>query len=171
MNDIVITGAARTPIGSFNGALSNVSAVALGALVIGEALKRSEVVATDVSEVIFGQVLTAGAGQNPARQAAMQAGVPAQRTAVTINQVCGSGLRAIAMGMQAIQSGDSEVVIAGGQESMSLSTHCAHLRNGHKMGNAEFVDTMITDGLWDAFHGYHMGITAENVAQKWQITR
>lgn len=171
MNDIVITGAARTPIGSFNGALSNVSAVALGALVIGEALKRSEVVATDVSEVIFGQVLTAGAGQNPARQAAMQAGVPAQRTAVTINQVCGSGLRAIAMGMQAIQSGDSDVVIAGGQESMSLSTHCAHLRNGHKMGNAEFVDTMITDGLWDAFHGYHMGITAENVAQKWQITR
>ena len=171
MNDIVITGAARTPIGSFNGSLSNVSAVALGALVIGEALKRSEVVATDVSEVIFGQVLTAGAGQNPARQAAMQAGVPAQRTAVTINQVCGSGLRAIAMGMQAIQSGDSEVVIAGGQESMSLSTHCAHLRNGHKMGNAEFVDTMITDGLWDAFHGYHMGITAENVAQKWQITR
>ncbi|NND89317.1 MAG: acetyl-CoA C-acetyltransferase [Granulosicoccus sp.] len=171
MNDIVITGAARTPIGSFNGALSSVSAVDLGAIAITEALQRSGVPGADVSEVIFGQVLTAGSGQNPARQAAMKAGIPAERTAVTINQVCGSGLRTIAMGFQAIKSGDSDVVVAGGQESMSLSTHCAHLRNGYKMGNAEFVDTMIKDGLWDAFHGYHMGTTAENVAQKWQITR
>lgn len=171
MNDIVITGAARTPIGSFNGALSSVSAVDLGATAITEALRRSGIAGTDVSEVIFGQVLTAGAGQNPARQAAMKAGIPAERTAVTINQVCGSGLRSIAMGFQAIRAGDSQVVVAGGQESMSLSTHCAHLRNGYRMGNAEFIDTMIKDGLWDAFHGYHMGTTAENVAEKWQITR
>lgn len=171
MSDIVITGAARTPIGSFNGALSTVSAVDLGATAITEALRRSNVEPADVSEVIFGQVLTAGTGQNPARQSAMKSGVPAERTAVTINQVCGSGLRSVAMGFQAIKSGDSKVVIAGGQESMSLSTHCAHLRNGYKMGNAEFVDTMIKDGLWDAFHGYHMGTTAENVAEKWQISR
>lgn len=171
MNDIVITGAARTPIGSFNGALSSVSAVDLGATAIAEALKRSSVDGSDVSEVIFGHVLTAGCGQNTARQAAMKAGVPAQRTAITINQVCGSGLRSVAMGFQAIKSGDSDVVVAGGQENMSLSTHCAHLRNGIKMGNANFVDTMIIDGLWDAFHGYHMGTTAENVATKWDITR
>lgn len=171
MNDIVITGAARTPIGSFLGALSSVSAVDLGAIAITEALKRSGVEATDVSEVIFGQVLTAGAGQNPARQSAMKAGIPAERTAVTVNQVCGSGLRTVAMAFQAIKAGDSEVVVAGGQESMSLSTHCAHLRNGYKMGSAEFIDTMIKDGLWDAFHGYHMGTTAENVAEKWTISR
>lgn len=171
MNDIVITGAARTPIGSFLGALSSVSAVDLGAIAITEALKRSGVEATDVSEVIFGQVLTAGAGQNPARQSAMKAGIPAERTAVTINQVCGSGLRTVAMAFQAIKAGDSEVVVAGGQESMSLSTHCANLRNGYKMGSAEFIDTMIKDGLWDAFHGYHMGTTAENVAEKWTISR
>ncbi len=171
MNDIVITGAARTPIGSFLGALSSVSAVDLGAIAITEALKRSGVEATDVSEVIFGQVLTAGAGQNPARQSAMKAGIPAERTAVTVNQVCGSGLRTVAMAFQAIKAGDSEVVVAGGQESMSLSTHCAHLRGGYKMGSAEFIDTMIKDGLWDAFHGYHMGTTAENVAEKWTISR
>ena len=171
MNDIVITGAARTPIGSFLGALSSVSAVDLGAIAITEALKRSGVEATDVSEVIFGQVLTAGAGQNPARQSAMKAGIPAERTAVTVNQVCGSGLRTVAMAFQAIKAGDSEVVVAGGQESMSLSTHCANLRNGYKMGSAEFIDTMIKDGLWDAFHGYHMGTTAENVAEKWTISR
>ena len=171
MNDIVITGAARTPIGSFLGTLSSVSAVDLGAIAITEALKRSGVDAADVSEVIFGQVLTAGAGQNPARQSAMKAGIPAERTAVTVNQVCGSGLRTVAMGFQAIKAGDSQVVVAGGQESMSLSPHCAPLRNGYKMGNADFVDTMIKDGLWDAFHGYHMGTTAENVATKWEISR
>lgn len=171
MKDIVITGAARTPIGAFCGALSSVPASELGAIVIAEALKRSSVSGADVSEVILGQVLTAGAGQNPARQAAMQAGVPASSTAVTINQVCGSGLRSIAMGFQAIQSGDSDIVVAGGQENMSLSTHCANLRNGQKMGGLEFIDTMIKDGLWDAFHGYHMGTTAENVAQRWEISR
>ena len=171
MNDVVITGAARTPIGSFNGSLASVSAVDLGTVAITEALSRSSVSASDVSEVVFGQVLTAGCGQNPARQAAIHAGIPDDRTAVTINQVCGSGLRTVAMGYQAILSGDSSIVVAGGQESMSLSTHCAHLRSGYKMGNAEFIDTMIKDGLWDAFHGYHMGTTAENVATKWQITR
>lgn len=171
MSDIVITGAARTPIGSFLGALSSVSAVDLGVTAITEALNRSGVDAADVSEVIFGQVLTAGAGQNPARQSAMKAGIPHGRTAVTINQVCGSGLRAVAMACQAIKAGDSDVVVAGGQESMSQSPHCAPLRNGYKMGNADFVDTMIKDGLWDAFHGYHMGTTAENVAAKWEISR
>lgn len=171
MKDVVITGAVRTPIGSFNGSLSTMSAVELGAIAIDEALKRSSVLATDVSEVIFGHVLTAGCGQNTARQAAMQAGIPAARTAVAVNQVCGSGLRTVAMAYQALRSGDSDIVVAGGQENMSLSAHCAHLRNGYKMGNAEFVDTMIKDGLWDAFHGYHMGTTAENVAQRWQITR
>lgn len=171
MTDIVITSAVRTPIGAFNGALATVPAHELGATAIVESLKLSGVSPDDVSEVIFGQVLTAGSGQNPARQAAMLAGIPAERTAVTINQVCGSGLRTIAMGFQAIRAGDSDVVVAGGQESMSLSAHCAHMRNGQKMGNMEFVDTMIKDGLWDAFHGYHMGTTAENVADKWQIDR
>jgi len=171
MNDVVITGAARTPIGSFSGGLSTVAASDLGTIAIKEALSRSSVAATDVSEVIFGQVLTAGCGQNPARQAAMNAEIPAEKTAVTINQVCGSGLRTVAMGYQAICAGDSDVVVAGGQESMSLSAHCAHLRNGYKMGSAEFIDTMIKDGLWDAFHGYHMGTTAENVAAKWEISR
>lgn len=171
MNDVVITGAARTPIGSFLGALATVPASELGTIAIKEALSRSSVSADDVSEVIFGQVLTAGCGQNPARQAAMHAGIPAARTAVTVNQVCGSGLRTIAMGYQAIKAGDSSVVVAGGQENMSLSAHCAHLRSGYKMGSADFIDTMITDGLWDAFHGYHMGTTAENVAAKWEISR
>ncbi|MEM6986543.1 MAG: acetyl-CoA C-acetyltransferase, partial [Pseudomonadota bacterium] len=170
-HDIVITAAARTPIGAFNGSLSSVAADELGAVVIKEVLQRSQLDPADVSEVIFGQVLTAGSGQNPGRQAAMKADIPAERTAVTINQVCGSGLRTVAMGFQAIKSGDSEVVIAGGQENMSLSPHCAHLRSGTKMGDMGMVDTMIKDGLWDAFHGYHMGTTAENVAARWQITR
>lgn len=171
MTEVVITGAARTPIGSFLGGLASLPASELGTIAIKEALSRSAVSGDDVSEVIFGQVLTAGCGQNPARQAAMHAGIPAARTAVTINQVCGSGLRTVAMGYQALLAGDATVVVAGGQESMSLSAHCAHLRNGYKMGSAEFIDTMIKDGLWDAFHGYHMGTTAENVAAKWEITR
>lgn len=171
MNDIVIAGAARTPIGSFLGSLSGVAAHELGAAAITEALTRANVSGDEVSEVIFGQVLTAGAGQNTARQAAMLAGIPAPSSAVTINQVCGSGLRSVAMAYQAIKAGDSRIVVAGGQENMSLSPHCAPLRAGHKMGNADFVDTMIKDGLWDAFHGYHMGTTAENVAKAWNISR
>jgi acetyl-CoA C-acetyltransferase len=171
MTDVVIVGAARTPVGAFSGALSSVPASYLGQVAIAEALKRAKVDAKEVTEVILGQILTAGAGQNPARQAAINAGIPAEKTAYAINQLCGSGLRAVALGYQAIKVGDSEVVVAGGQESMSQAPHCMHLRNGTKMGNAELVDTMIKDGLWDAFHGYHMGTTAENVAQKWQITR
>src|SRR5919205_3051167 len=171
MTDVVIAAAARTPVGAFNGGLSTVSAAELGRVAIAEALKRAEVAPTEVSEVVLGQILTAGAGQNPARQAAVAAGVPYEKTAYQINQLCGSGLRAVALGYQAIQLGDSGIVVAGGQESMSQAPHCMHLRNGVKMGNAELVDTMIKDGLWDAFNGYHMGNTAENVAQKWQITR
>jgi len=171
MNDIVITAATRTPIGSFLGALASVPASELGSLVIKAALEKSGVPAGDVSDVIFGQVLTAGTGQNPARQAAMGAGIPASATALTVNQVCGSGLRTVAMGMQALKAGDASVIVAGGQENMSLSPHCANLRPGKKMGDMEFVDTMIKDGLWDAFHGYHMGTTAENVAAKWEIDR
>ena len=169
--DVVIAAAARTPIGAFNGALSSLSAAELGAIAVNASLQRAHVDAKDVSEVILGQVLTAGTGQNPARQAAMSAGIPDDRTAVTINQVCGSGVRAVAMGYQAILAGDSDIVVAGGQESMSQATHCAHLRNGQKMGDLGLVDTMIKDGLWDAFNGYHMGNTAENVAEKFQITR
>jgi acetyl-CoA C-acetyltransferase len=171
MTEIVIAGAARTPIGSFNGALSSLPAHSLGQVAIAEAMKRARVAPGEVSEVILGQILTAGEGQNPARQAAVAAGIPYEATAITINQVCGSGLRAVAMGFQAIKLGDSQIVVAGGQESMSLSPHCMHLRNGVKMGDVQMVDTMIRDGLWDAFNGYHMGTTAENVAQRWQITR
>ena len=171
MSDIVIVAAARTAIGGFGGGLSSVPADQLGAVVIEAVLERAGIEAADVSDVILGHVLTAGLGQNPARQAAIKAGVPKETPAITINQVCGSGLRAVAMGFQAIKSGDAAVVVAGGQESMSLATHCAYLRSGQKMGALEFVDTMIRDGLWDAFNGYHMGTTAENVAQKWQITR
>ncbi|MFT6301647.1 MAG: acetyl-CoA C-acetyltransferase [Granulosicoccus sp.] len=171
MKDVVIVSAARTPIGSFIGSLSTMSASELGSIAIVEALKRGSVSVNEVCDVILGQVLTAGCGQNPARQAAMSAGIPAEKTAVTVNQVCGSGLRTVAMGYQAIRAGDSDIVVAGGQESMSLSTHCAHLRNGYKMGDAKFIDTMIKDGLWDAFNGYHMGTTAENVAEKWSISR
>ena len=171
MTDVVIVAAARTPIGAFSGGLATVPAYELGAIVIKELLKRGQVDAAEVTDVVMGQVLTAGQGQNPARQAAIKAGLPKESTAITINQVCGSGLRAVAMGVQAIKAGDAAVIIAGGQESMSLSAHCAHLRTGQKMGPLELVDTMIKDGLWDAFNGYHMGTTAENVAQKWQITR
>ena len=171
MSHVVIAGAARTAIGAFNGGLSSLSAADLGRIVIAEALKRSGVAPAEVSEVIMGQVLTAGVGQNPARQASVAVGIPVEATAYTINQVCGSGLRTVALGLQAILSGDASVVVAGGQENMSLSPHCLHLRNGTKMGGAEMVDTMIRDGLWDIFNGYHMGITAENVARKWQLTR
>ncbi|MSO93937.1 MAG: acetyl-CoA C-acetyltransferase [Rhodospirillales bacterium] len=171
MAEIVIASAARTPIGAFSGALSSLPAHSLGQIAIQAALQRAGVDPADVSEVVLGQILTAGTGQNPARQAAVAAGIPVERTAYGINQLCGSGLRTVALGAQAIQVGDSRVVVAGGQESMSQAPHCVYLRNGVKMGAAELVDTMIKDGLWDAFNGYHMGNTAENVAQKWQITR
>jgi len=171
MTDVVITSAARTPVGSFNGALASLAAHELGKLAIIEALIRSKVDAAEVTEVILGQILAAGEGQNPARQAAIAAGIPAEKTAYGINQLCGSGLRTVALGYQAIRNGDSEIVVAGGQESMSQAPHCMHLRNGVKMGPAQMVDTMIFDALTDAFHNYHMGVTAENVAQRWQITR
>jgi acetyl-CoA C-acetyltransferase len=168
---IVIASAARTPVGSFNGSFANISAHDLGAAVIKEVLGRSDVAAAEVDEVILGQVLTAGQGQNPARQASIGAGLPKETTAWGLNQVCGSGLRAVAIGMQQIVMGDAKIIVAGGQESMSLSPHCAHLRAGVKMGDYNMVDTMIKDGLWDAFNGYHMGVTAENVASRFQITR
>ena len=171
MSDVIIAGAARTAIGTFNGALSSVPAHALGEAVIREVLARAKTEAGEVTEVILGQILSAGAGQNPARQAAVNAGLPVEATAYGINQLCGSGLRAVALGFQAIRNGDSSIVIAGGQESMSQAPHAIHLRNGVKMGDAQMVDTMIRDGLWDAFNGYHMGTTAENVAERWQITR
>ncbi len=169
--DIVIASAVRTAVGSFNGSLASVSAHELGQTVISEAISRADVAPGDVSEVILGQVLTAGQGQNPARQASVAAGLPHETPAVTINQVCGSGLRTVALGMQSIKSGDAKIVVAGGQESMSQSAHVAHMRNGTKMGNLEMVDSMIKDGLWDAFNGYHMGTTAENVAKEFQIDR
>ncbi len=171
VTEVVIASAVRTPIGAFNGALSTLSAAELGSPVIVEALRRAGVEPGEVSEVIMGQVLTAGCGQNPARQAAMAAGIPAERTAVTINQLCGSGVRSVAMGCQSIVCGDCDIVVAGGQESMSRAPHAAHLRTGRKMGSQEFVDTMLGDGLLDAFKGYHMGMTAENVAAKWEISR
>jgi acetyl-CoA C-acetyltransferase len=170
-DDIVIVGAVRTPIGAFNGALGTVPAHELGKVAIKAAIDRAGVEASRVSEVILGQILTAGQGMNPARQASLGAGIPIEVPAWGVNQVCGSGLRAVALGYQAIANGDSEIAVVGGQESMSLSPHCAHLRNGVKMGNFDMVDTMIKDGLWDAFNGYHMGNTAENVARQWQITR
>ncbi len=170
-HDIVIVSAARTAVGSFNGVFADVAAHKLGAEAIKAAIFRAKIEAGDVDEVILGQVLQAGQGQNPARQAAMLAGIPDAKTAWSLNQVCGSGLRAVALGMQQIVNGDANVIVAGGQESMSLSTHCAHLRAGTKFGDMNFIDTMIKDGLWDAFHGYHMGTTAENVAEKWQISR
>jgi acetyl-CoA C-acetyltransferase len=171
MSDIVIASAVRTPIGSFNGAFASVPAHELGKAAIIAALERAGVAPSDVSEVVLGQILTAAEGQNPARQAAIGAGIPKEITAMTINQVCGSGLRAVAMGYQAIRSGDSRIVVAGGQENMTRSPHAAYLRAGIRMGSAEFVDTMIKDGLWDAFNGYHMGVTAENVAAQYEITR
>src|SRR5215208_3765758 len=169
--DIVIVSAARTPVGAFNGMLASLPAHELGKVAIAEALKRAGVEGGRVCEIIMGQILTAGQGQNPARQASINAGVPVESPAWGVNQLCGSGLRAVALGYQAIVNGDSEIVVAGGQESMSMAPHVAHLRNGTKMGSLEMVDTMIKDGLWDAFHGYHMGTTAENVARQWQITR
>ena len=171
MSDVVIVSGARTPVGSFLGAFAGVPAHKLGEVAIRAALARAGIGPGDVSEVILGQVLTAAQGQNPARQASIAAGLPIGTPAWGINMVCGSGLRAVALGAQAIAQGDSRIVVAGGQESMSLSTHAAYLRAGQKMGNIEFVDTMIRDGLWDAFNGYHMGTTAENVAKEWQITR
>jgi acetyl-CoA C-acetyltransferase len=170
-DDIVIVAAARTPVGAFNGAFATLPAHELGKAAIQESLKRAGVEGAQVSEVVLGQILTAGQGQNPARQASIAAGIPVESPAWGVNQLCGSGLRAVALGYQAILNGDSEIVVAGGQESMSQAPHCAHLRGGVKMGNFEMVDTMIKDGLWDAFNGYHMGNTAENVARQWQITR
>ena len=169
--EIVIAGAARTPIGSFCGALENVAASELGAIAIRAALERAGTKAEEVDEVIMGHVLTAGLGQNTARQAAIAAGVPVESTAYAINQVCGSGLRSVALAFQAIAMGDAKIVVAGGQENMSLSPHAIHLRTGKKMGDAEIIDTMIRDGLWDAFNNYHMGSTAENVAEKFEISR
>ncbi|MAF95225.1 MAG: acetyl-CoA C-acyltransferase [Rhodospirillaceae bacterium] len=171
MSEVVIAAAARTAVGAFSGGLSSMPAHDLGGIAITEALNRAGVDPADVSEVIMGQILAAGAGQNPARQAAIGAGIPAGKTAYGINQLCGSGLRSVALGSQAIKLGDSSIVVAGGQENMSLSPHCMHLRDGTKMGAAELVDTMVKDGLWDAFNDYHMGNTAENVAGKWQLTR
>ncbi|WP_019998005.1 acetyl-CoA C-acetyltransferase [Aureimonas ureilytica] len=168
---IVIVGAARTPVGAFNGAFANVPAHHLGAAAITEALVRAGVAPGEVDEVILGQVLQAAEGQNPARQAAMKAGVPKEASAWGLNQLCGSGLRAVALGAQQIATGDARVVVAGGQESMSMAPHAAHLRAGQKMGDLKFIDTMLKDGLIDAFQGYHMGNTAENVARQWQITR
>ena len=170
-DDIVIVSAARTPVGSFNGAFANLPAHELGKTAIQAALSRAGVEAARVNEVIMGQILTGGQGQNPARQASIAAGIPVESPAWGVNQLCGSGLRAVALGMQQIANGDAQVVVAGGQESMSMAPHCQHLRAGVKMGAFEMIDTMIKDGLWDAFNGYHMGNTAENVAKQWQITR
>ncbi|MGZ5998867.1 MAG: acetyl-CoA C-acetyltransferase [Rhizomicrobium sp.] len=171
VEEVVIVSGARTPVGAFNGAFASLPAHELGRVAIKAALERANVKPEDVSEVILGQVLTAAQGQNPARQASISSGVPIGAPAWSVNMVCGSGLRAVALGAQAIRNGDSTIVVAGGQESMSQSTHAAYLRAGQKMGNLEFIDTMIKDGLWDAFNGYHMGVTAENVAREWQITR
>lgn len=170
-SSIVVASAARTPVGSFNGAFANTPAHELGAVAVREVLARAGVDPKEVDEVILGQILTAGAGQNPARQAAMAAGIPQEATAWGLNQLCGSGLRTIAIGMQQIAMGDAKVIVAGGQESMSMAPHCQHLRSGVKMGDFKMIDTMIKDGLTDAFYGYHMGNTAENVARQWQLTR
>ena len=170
-NSVVITSAIRTAVGSLGKSLKNVPGDNLGSAVITESLKNSKIKNEEVDEVIMGQVLTGGAGQNPARQAAMKSGIPKETPAYIVNQVCGSGLRSIASGFQSIKSEDSKIIIAGGQESMSLSPHAIHLRDGKKLGDTQLTDTMIKDGLWDAFHGYHMGVTAENVATKFQVTR
>src|SRR6476661_8050088 len=170
-DDVVIVSAARTPVGSFNGAFATTPAHDLGAVAIKAALERAGIEPGRVSEVIMGQILTAAQGQNPARQASIAAGIPVESPAWGVNQLCGSGLRTVALGYQALLNGDSEIVVAGGQESMSMAPHAQYLRGGVKMGPVEFIDTMIKDGLWDAFNGYHMGNTAENVAQKYQITR
>jgi len=169
--DIVIASAKRTAVGSFNGAFANTPAHDLGAVAVKAAIEAARLEPAEVDEVILGQILSAAQGQNPARQAAMKAGVPQEKTAFGVNQLCGSGLRAVALGLQQIANGDAQIVVAGGQESMSLAPHAAHLRAGVKMGEMKFLDTMLRDGLIDAFHGYHMGITAENIAAKWQISR
>ncbi|MDO8410678.1 MAG: acetyl-CoA C-acetyltransferase [Phenylobacterium sp.] len=171
MTDVVIVSAARTPVGSFNGALASLPAHTLGQVAITAAISRAGLSPADIDEVILGQVLQAGAGQGPARQASIAAGIPVEAPAWSLNQLCGSGLRAVALAAQQVAEGASKIVIAGGQESMSQAPHAAHLRSGQKMGDLNFVDTMIKDGLWDAFHGYHMGQTAENIAARWQITR
>src|SRR5688572_15911262 len=168
---VVIVAGARTPVGAFNGSLSSVPASYLGTVALKAAMERGRIAPNEVNEVILGQILTAGQGQNPARQASINAGIPVETPAWGVNQLCGSGLRAVALGYQQITSGDAQIVAAGGQESMSMAPHCQHLRNGVKMGDFQLIDTMIKDGLWDAFHGYHMGNTAENVARQYQITR
>jgi acetyl-CoA C-acetyltransferase len=171
MTDVVIVSAARTPVGSFLGGLSSLPASKLGEIAIRAALERAGVDPADIDEVILGHVLQAAAGQGPARQASIGAGIPKETAAWSLNQICGSGLRAVAVGAQQIALGDAKIVVAGGQESMSQAPHAQHLRSGHKMGDLQLIDTMIKDGLWDAFNGYHMGQTAENIAEKWQITR
>jgi len=171
MKNLYITSASRTAVGSLGKSLKNESSERLGSSVISDVIKKSKIKEIEVDEVIMGQVLTGGTGQNPARQAAIHSGIPKEKPAYIVNQVCGSGIRSVVSGFQSIKSGDSKIVIAGGQESMSLAPHAIHLRDGKKLGDAEIVDTMIKDGLWDAFHGYHMGITAENVAEKFQVTR
>ena len=170
-NSVVITSAKRTAVGTLNKSLKNVPSHILGSAVISETIKRSKLQNDEVDEVILGQVLTGGAGQNPARQASIHCGIPKEKPAYTVNQVCGSGIRSVSSGFQGIKSGDSKIIIAGGQENMSLAPHAIHLRDGKKLGDTELVDTMIKDGLWDAFNNYHMGVTAENVAEKFQITR
>ena len=170
-NKIVITSACRTAVGSLGKTLKNISAHELGSSVITRSIKKSKINNEEVDEIIMGQVLTGGTGQNPARQAAIKSGIPKEKPAYLVNQVCGSGIRSVASGFQSIRSGDSKIVIAGGQENMSLAPHAIYLREGKKLGDVELIDTMIKDGLWDAFHGYHMGVTAENVAEKFQITR
>ena len=170
-NEIVITSALRTAVGSLGGSLKNVPGEELGAAVISRTISDQKIKSDQIDEVIIGQVLTGGTGQNPARQAAIKSGIPKEKPAYIVNQVCGSGIRSVASGFQSIKANDSKIVIAGGQESMSLAPHAIHLRDGKKLGDAKIIDTMIKDGLWDAFHGYHMGITAENVAEKFQITR
>ena len=171
MKNIYITSAVRTAVGSLGKSLKNISAEVLGSKVISEAIKESNIDTKDVDEIILGQVLTGGSGQNPARQAAIKSGIPIEKPAYIVNQVCGSGIRSIASGFQSIKLGDSKILVAGGQENMSLAPHAIHLRDGKKLGDTELIDTMIKDGLWDAFHGYHMGITAENVSEKFQVTR
>jgi len=168
---IVITSAVRTAVGTFNGKLKNMHAHQLGSIVIKEAIKRSKLKSNDVDEIVMGQVLTSAVGQNPARQAAISAGIPKEKTAYVINQVCGSGLRSVVAGYQSIMSNDAKIMIAGGQESMSKAPHAINFRSGKKLEETNLIDTMMKDGLWDAFNGYHMGITAENVATKWNISR
>ena len=170
-SEIVITSALRTAVGSLNNSLKNVNAYELGSEVLKRNMEDSKLKSAEIDEVIMGQVLTGGTGQNPARQASINSGIPKEKPAFIVNQVCGSGIRSVASAFQSIKSGDSKIVLAGGQESMSLAPHALHLRNGKKLGNVEMIDTMIKDGLWDAFHGYHMGVTAENVAEKFQVTR